>query len=201
MFSPICPHISSWLTTVGGTCARSIVIIAFTIISICGFVLETDRGPYEMILGCVHAHLIPVLIPASKSTSRRDTSTTHLVLPCVQLDHEFARANWLPIEESRFLARLGGRVYWCALSWRYPIPTGFSLLVCEETWELSAWPWWPWYALITFDQILEIQIDQWPWPTIAYQTSTLWYSCTVRLADSGLYSGFGRIEQCKLVNI
>lgn len=70
MFPPICPHISSWLTTVGGTCARSIVIITFTIISICGFVLETDRGLYEMILGCVHASiLIPVLIPASKSTS------------------------------------------------------------------------------------------------------------------------------------
>lgn len=32
---------------------RSLVIIAFTVISICGFVLETDRELYEMPLGSI----------------------------------------------------------------------------------------------------------------------------------------------------
>ena len=102
LLSKCFPHMSTHMFPyfilvydVGGTCARSIVIITFTIISICGFVLETDRGLYEMILGCVQVAsiLTPVLIAASKSTSWQDASTTHLVLPCVQLDHEFARSR------------------------------------------------------------------------------------------------------------
>ena len=50
--------------------ARSIVIITFTVISICGFVLETDRGLYEMKLGCPQS----LEIGACKSGKRRESA-------------------------------------------------------------------------------------------------------------------------------